>query len=153
MKINITKKEYRALLDIFSISDWVLNAHKVGDDPETEEYRKLEQKFHSYAKDMGYNNLVTYDTGLKRFFPTKEFEETSKYTDFVDEFENDTFWDELLHRLVERDLIMQEGGVENVMNMDIRERFEKEEPLEKMYATEFETNGLDNIRILHEHNT
>ena len=63
------------------------------------------------------------------------------------EFENDTFWDELLHRLVERDLIKQEGGVENVMNMDIRERFEKEEPLEKMYDTEFEVNGLDNIRI------
>ena len=147
MQINITKKEYKSLLDILSIADWILNAHKVGNDPETEEYRKLEQKFYSYAEDMGYGNLVTYDTELKRFFPTKEFEETSKFRDFIDEFENDTFWDELLHRLVERDLIKQEGGVENVMNMDIRERFEKEEPLEKMYATEFEVNGLDNIRI------
>jgi len=150
MEINITKKEYKSLLDILSIGDWILNAHKVGNDPETEEYRKLEQKFYSYAEDMGYGNLVKYDTELKRFFPTKEFEETSKFRDFIDEFENDTFWDELLHRLVERDLIKQEGGVENVMNMDIRERFEKEEPLEKRYATEFEVNGLDNIRIWHE---
>jgi hypothetical protein len=104
-------------------------------------------QFYSYAEDMGYGNHVKYDTELKRFFPTKEFEETSKYRDFIDEFENDTFWDELLHRLVERDLIKQEGGVKNVMNIDIRERFEKEEPLEKKYATEFEVNGLDNIRI------
>ena len=133
--------------DILSIADWVLNAYRVGDDPETEEYRKLEQKFYSYAKDMGFDNLVKYDPRLKRHFPTKEHEETSKYRDFIDEFENETFWDELLHRLVERDLIRQEGGLENVLNMDIKERFEKEEPLEKMYATEFETNGLDNIKI------
>jgi len=147
MKINITRKEYRALLDILSIADWVLNAHRVGDDPETEKYRKLEQKFYSYAKDMGFDNLVEYVPSLERYFPTKEYEETGKFRDFVDEFENETFWDELLHRLVERDLIRQEGGVENLMNMDIRERFEKEEPLERMYAAEFETNGLDNIKI------
>ncbi len=147
MKINITKKEYKSLLDILSIADWILNAHKIGDDPETEEYGKLEQKFNSYAEDMGYDNLVTYDTKLKKFFPTKEFEETSKFREFIDEFENATFWDELLRRLVERDLIKQEGGVKNVMNMNFRERLEKEEPLEKMYATEFEANGLDNIRI------
>ncbi|RKX62809.1 MAG: hypothetical protein DRP37_00605 [Thermodesulfobacteriota bacterium] len=147
MKINITKKEYKSLLDILSIADWILNAHKIGDDPETEEYEKLEQKLNSYAEDMGYGNFVTYDTKLKKFFPTKEFEETSKFREFIDEFENATFWDELLHRLVERDLIKQEGGVKNVMNMNFRERLEKEEPLEKMYATEFEANGLDNIRI------
>ncbi|PXF58474.1 MAG: hypothetical protein C4B58_06330 [Deltaproteobacteria bacterium] len=147
MKINITKKEYKSLLDIFSIGDWILNAHKVGNDPETEEYEKLEQKFYSYAEDMGYGDLITYDTKLKRFFPTKKFDETSKYRDLIDEFENDTFWDELIHRLVERDLIKQEGGVKNIMNMNFRERLEKEEPLEKKYATEFEANGLENIRI------
>ena len=44
MKIEITKKEYRALLDVFHLADWVLHAYKTEEGPETEEYRALEQK-------------------------------------------------------------------------------------------------------------
>ena len=65
MKINITKKEYRLLLDVFSISDWVMNSHKVGDTPKSEPYKKLEQKFMSYAKEFGYENLLRYEKKLE----------------------------------------------------------------------------------------
>ncbi len=95
---------------------------------------------------MGFENLVTYDQDLKQYFTTREFEETSPFMDFIEEFENDTFWDELIERLVERDLIRQEGE-EKVFNMTPQERFRKEEPLQEMYSTELEVNGLDNIRI------
>lgn len=33
MKIDLTRKEYRDLLDILAIANWVLNAHKVDRDP------------------------------------------------------------------------------------------------------------------------
>jgi len=38
MKIDITKEEYRLLLDILSISDWVMNATRVEADSETAPY-------------------------------------------------------------------------------------------------------------------
>lgn len=147
MKINITKKEYKALLDVLSIADWVLNAHKVEEDPRTEEYKELEQKLFSCAEKMGCENLIEYDPKLERYFPTKEYDETSKAMDFTDEFEDDSFWEELIHRLVGRDLIMQEGGPENVMKLSWEERIKKEIPLEEMYAKEFEINGLNNLKI------
>ncbi len=58
--MEFTRKEYECLLDVLYIADWVMNAHKVEDAPKTEAYRKLEQKIFSYAKDMGFENLVEY---------------------------------------------------------------------------------------------
>jgi hypothetical protein len=146
MKINFTKKEYRTLLEIFEIAHWVLHAHKTREYPNTAKYRKLEQKIFSCAKDMGFEDLIMFDTELERYYPTAEFEETSPAMKFITEFENDTFWEELIERLVQRDLIRQEGK-EGIVNMSIEERFQKEEPLEEKYSTEFETYGLDRISI------
>ncbi|MDA2937986.1 hypothetical protein MYX75_06965 [Acidobacteria bacterium AH-259-A15] len=144
MKINITKKEYLTLLEILEIADWVLHAHHTEERSETRKYREIEQKILSYAKDMGFEDLVSYDSQVERYFPTRKFEDTSPGMEFVREFENDTFWEELVYRLVERDLIRQVGE-ERLLSMAIGERFEREEPLEKRYADEFYNHGLDNL--------
>jgi len=147
MKVNITKREYRDLLDILYIADWVLNAHKTSDDPRTERYGKLKQKLYSRAKEMGFDNLVEYAPELEGYFPTKEFEEAIEIAGFIDEFENATFWVELIYRLADRDLARQEGGMENVAKLSTMERIEKSSRLEGHYATEFEANGLSNLKI------
>ncbi len=144
MKINITKKEYLTFLEILEIADWVLHAHHAEERSETTMYKEFEQKVFSYAKDMGFDKLVDYASNLKRYFPTREFAETSPGREFIREFEDDTFWDELVQRLVERDLIRQ-AGEEKLLSMTPEERFEAEEPLEKRYADEFYNNGLENL--------
>ena len=146
MKIDITKREYLTLLEIQEIAGWVLHAHKIGEDPRTKKYRKLEQKIFSYAKDAGYENLIVYDEDRGEYFPTREFEEASPGMEFVEEFEDDSFWEELIQRLVERDLVRQEGE-EKVLRMGLEERFKKQEVLERKYSKEFETNGLGRITI------
>jgi hypothetical protein len=150
LSMPLTKKEYRTLLDIFEIAHWVLYAHKVKEHPELEEYEQLEQKFLSYAKDMELENLIEYDAELKKYFVTRGYEDTSKFMDFVEEFENDSFWDELVHRLAERDLVQQEGGLENVMKLSLEERIKKESLLQEMYGKEFEKNGLNNLTVMPE---
>ncbi len=147
MKINFTKKEYRLLIDILYIADWVLNAHKVEDDPRTRVYRILEQKIFSYAKEMGFENLIEYVTDFKEYFPSREYEETSPALKFIEEFETDAFWDELVDRLTERDLIRQVGGIENLSNLSFDNRIEKTFLLKEKYAAEFGANGLDNLEI------
>ena len=53
MKINITKKEYRLLLDILHLGEWMLTAHDQEEMPEKKKYQDLVQKFYSYAEEMG----------------------------------------------------------------------------------------------------
>jgi len=146
MKIDITKKEYGTLLDILFIADWVLHSHKIGRPAETEEYRSLIQKLYSYAKDIGYEDFIEYSSNMEGYSPTGEYEETNDSMEFIEEFENDSFWEELVERLILRDLIQQEGE-DNLSNMEIKEIFEKEEPFRKKYYDEFEENGLKNISI------
>jgi hypothetical protein len=74
MKINISKKEYRLLLDILSIADWVMNSYKVNDDPKIAPYKELKQKLLAFAKDFGFDNLVMYDKKMGKYYPTAEYE-------------------------------------------------------------------------------
>jgi hypothetical protein len=150
MKIEFTKKEYECLLDVLYIADWVMNAHKVEDDPRTETYKKLEQKIFSYAKDMGFENLVEYASDYKKYFPTRELEETGSAREFIEEFENDTFWEELTSRLAERDSARKVGGFENLSKLSLEDRAEIIWSFEEKYASEFETRGLEGLSIISE---
>jgi len=149
MKIEFTREEYKCLLDMLCIAEWVLNAHKVEDDPRTEVYGKLEQKIYSYAKDMGFKDLIEYATDHGKYYPTRKYEEAGSAMEFIEEFENETFWDELISRLADRDLIRQVGGVENLSKLSFEERIEKTLPLEEKYSSEFEERGLDGISVVY----
>lgn len=143
MKINFTKKQYKTFLEILEIADWVLHAHD-SDRVETKKYRDFEQLVFSFAKDFGFENLVEYDEELGAHFPTREFEETSPGMDFITEFENDTFWNEFVQRLAERDLVRQYGR-ERLKDMNGMELARRENQIEKRYAEEFFKNGLENV--------
>jgi len=54
---------------------------------------------HSRQKDMGAKHLVTRDSNFGKYFVTKKFEDKSAYMNYIDEYNNDTFGDELTERL------------------------------------------------------
>jgi len=146
MKIDITKEEYRLLLDILSISDWVMNATRVEADSETAPYAALMQKFLSHAKAFGFDNFVEYDDQDKNYFFTAEFEAAESDAGLIDEFEDFCFWEQLCDRLAERDLI-NEKGVEAVHEMSPWDRIAEEEGYIAKYEDEFAKNGIANLVI------
>lgn len=146
MKINITKKEYRLLLDVFSIATWVMNSHKYEPDPESVPYEDLEQKFMAFAKEFGFDNLVEYSKKMDKYFHTSEYEESESDMQFIDEFENDCFWDKLSSNLAKRDLLI-EIGVEEFEKMEPIERFQKVDEIAEKYNEEFEKNGIRNLMV------
>jgi hypothetical protein len=148
MIIEFTQKEYECLLDVLYIADWVMNAHKVEDDPRTEVYKKLEQKLFSYAKDVGFENLIEYASDHKKYYPTSELDEAGPAREFIEEFENDTFWAELTSRLADRDSARKVGGVENLSKLSFEDRVKIILPLEEKYASEFEKRGLEGLSII-----
>ena len=148
MKIEFTRKEYESLLDVLYIADWVMNAHKVENDPGTEAYKKLEQKIFSYAKDVGFENLIEYASDHEKYYPTRELEEAGSAREFIEEFENDTFWEELTSRLADRDSARKVGGFENLSKLSFEDRIKIMLPLEEKCASEFETRGLEDLGII-----
>jgi hypothetical protein len=144
MKINFTKKQYEDLVKLVYLGTWMVNAHRTDD--RVEKYEDLEQYLLSFYKEFGMENFILFDEELKRFFPTKEFEEETDVEQYIDEYNNDIFWEELIDRLARRDFI-REYGEENVLKMTWEERFEKEQPFIDKYDEEFEKNGIENLDI------
>ncbi|MEW6274878.1 MAG: hypothetical protein AB1556_07160, partial [Bacillota bacterium] len=94
MEINFTKQEYELLLEVLYIADWILNAFS--EDRENDRYKKLGQKILACAKEFGLGNFVRWDPDFQEYDYTREFEEKSPVMEFIEEFEEDTFWNELV---------------------------------------------------------
>ncbi len=146
MKINITKKEYQLFLDMVYLSDWVLYAHSEERAEGKKPYKELEQKILSFANEFGMEEVVEKNEKSDEHILNKKFTVNSQIVKYIDEFENATFWEELVERLARRDFI-KKYGEEAILQMTVSERFEKEMTFHQQYHKEFDKNGLDNLQI------
>lgn len=72
MKIHFSKKEYRQLLDLVFLGDWVASAHL---DDTKSPYDEIRNKIYSHAKEFGFDDLIVHDKGEDEYFETALFEE------------------------------------------------------------------------------
>lgn len=132
MNIELTEKEFRRLLDMIYIGNWVLNSTRVADD-RFEDYDDLQEKFFALCFKHDMKPLVEHYMG--HYFPSKAYEEGGIHEAIAD-YEDAIFFDLLAEELARRDM-----DAENVSQDDLTElsnRFD-------CYMDEFEKNGIDNI--------
>jgi hypothetical protein len=146
MKINFTKSEYRLLLDVIYMADWILHAHDTEDRSDTKEYSDLFQKLMSYAKDMGCEDLVNFDEQQQNYASSYIFEEESPALEYIDEFENDSFWSELISRLARQDALI-ELKTNNPHDVESEDLFTAISKAEDKWSKEFAAFGLSRIRL------
>ncbi|WP_096185653.1 hypothetical protein [Evansella halocellulosilytica] len=139
MKINFTKKQYKQLLNIAFLGNWTANSTRLPDEIH-EEYHDIYQYICSFAKNFGYDNVITYDKKFDQYFPTLEFEEPLQ--PIIDENDDRVFWEELSNRLAKRDIAMT--GEEFQTNDDYIEKLFK---AKEKYEIEFGQNGIENLVI------
>jgi hypothetical protein len=144
MKINFTKKQYEDLMKLVYLGAWMINSHRT--DNIEERYEELEQYILSFSEEFGSENYVEFDEELNRFFTTREFEEDAEIEHYKEEYDDNTFWDELIYRLARRDLIKTYGEAA-VFTMTTDELLDKEQPFIDRYELEFERYGIDNLEI------
>ncbi len=148
MKINFTKKQFENLLKLVYLGNWVVNAHRTDDT--IKKYEDLEHYVFSFAKAFGFEEYADAEkVGNGEFYPTRVFEEETDINKLHDEYDSDTFWDEIVDRLAERDFI-RKYGVDKIQKMSRDERFEKICECEEKYADEIEKNGIERLGIVEE---
>ncbi len=153
MKIEISKEEYADLLDLFHVAEWVLLSHKTKVDPRIEKYDFIIQRFYALAGEMGRGDLIEYDPDSGKYRPTRAFEDTSRALEFIDEFVDHSFWDELIIRFAERDVARQVGGYEQLELLGHEDRHALEDPLEEQYSEEFTERGIERLEIVEQFNS
>ena len=142
MKINFTKNEYRQLVTMIEIADWVMNAHDSEEREDTKEYRILRNKILAFADEMGMKGC--YEKEGDTYYETLEYEENSEQSLFIEAFEEDSFWEQLISKLVSRDYNLHYGEEENT---DLETRTKRIIEIRNRYEQEIDQFGLINFVI------
>lgn len=133
MNIELTDKEFRRLLDMVYIGNWILNSTR-GED-RFEDYDLLQEKLFSLCGKTGLKSLVQSYMG--HYFPSRAYEEGGIHEAIAD-YEDAVFFDILAEELARRDM-----SEENLSQDDINELSMRTDE----YLDEFEKNGIDNISV------
>ena len=131
MQIELTTKEFRHLLDMVYIGNWILNSTR-GDD-RFANYDDLESKLFGLCKGTGMQILV--EDWNQTTIPSKAYEEGGIH-EAIAYYEDNIFYQILAEELSRRDMgyadITEENYDEIIGRMD-------------RYMCEFQSSGLDRL--------
>ena len=146
MKINFTKKEYRLLIDLLYLGDWMITAHLIhSEDDKHKKYEDLRTKIFSYYREMGASDIIEYSKDPEGYFELGSYDE-EMHANFVDPYNESVFWEKLINALSARDLV-RSIGEESYRAMDGIDRIKILEEYRKKYMDEFADRGIDNLTI------
>lgn len=132
MKIDLTEKEFRRLLDLVYIGNWILNSTRLHD--RFEDYDIVEEKLFSLCPEHGMDALVGTWNG--HILPSRAYEDGGIHEAIAD-YEDAVFFDILAEELARRD-VEDAAGESDPEALAVR--FDE-------YIDEFEKNGLENIKL------
>ena len=133
MELRLTEKQFRRLLDMVYIGNWVLNSTR-GDD-RIRDYDQVESLLFSHCLDHGMTSLVElYNGGI---IPSRAFAEGGIH-EAIMAYEDITFFEILAEELALRDLDAERATEENYD--EVMDRMEQ-------YMGEFEAHGTDHISV------
>lgn len=133
MKLELSQKELRRLLDMAYIGNWVLNSYRNED--KLSDYEDVLERLFKAAAQHGMNELFKIENG--RFMPSDAFE-NGGIQSAIAEYEDVCFYDILADGLARRDLELE--GKTSVDYSELLGRIEE-------YADEFDENGLLNLKV------
>lgn len=133
MEIKLSEKQFRRLLDLVYIGNWVLNSTR-GDD-RIRQYDEVESLLFSHCLGHGMASLTELYEG--ELIPSRAFAEGGIH-EAIMAYEDTVFFEILAQELALRDLDDPPVTAENY-----------EEIMERMnlYLGEFELHGTDNITV------
>ena len=133
MELHLTEKQFRRLLDLVYIGNWVLNSTR-GDD-RIRQYDEVESQVFAHCLDHGMAKLVELYDG--EIIPSRAFAEGGIHEAII-AYEDIAFFEILAEELALRDLDAERATVENYD--EVMERMEQ-------YMGEFEAHGTDHISV------
>ena len=133
MKIELTDKQFRRVLDMVYIGNWILNSAR-GDDRFTD-YDEVESKLFGLCKGTPLASLTEVWDGED--VPSKAFSDGGIHEAIMD-YEDTVFFEILAEELARRDMDYQPISKENYD--ELMSRMDE-------YINEFEAHGTDNILV------
>lgn len=133
MQIELTNKQYRRLLDMAYIGNWVLNSARGMD--RFQDYDDVEALLFSKAEGLGMTDLSECWGG--QVVPSRAFVNGGIHEAIAD-YEDSVFFDILAEELARRD--MNDVPIDESNYDELTRRIDE-------YMAEFEQHGTDNVQV------
>ena len=133
MQLEMSNKQFRRLLDLVYIGNWVLNSTR--GDERFQDYDQVESLLFAKAALEGMPQLAELYQG--EIVPSKAFVEGGIH-EAIMEYENNVFFDILAEDLARRD--MNDAPIDESNYDELTSRIDA-------YIAEFEEHGTDNILV------
>lgn len=133
MDLHLSKRQFRRLLDMAYIGNWILNSTRGPN--RFQDYDQVEQLLFSKAVEEGMTVLGQEYQG--KVFPSRDFVEGGIHN-VIAEYEGFMFFDLLAEDLAHRDM-----GDIPITSQNYQEFME----IMERYLEEFEENGTDNLEL------
>lgn len=133
MQIELTDREFRRLLDMVYIGNWVLNSTRGPD--RFDDYDIVQEKIFEECAKLGLKEL--YECLEGHIYPSMAFEDGGIHEAIAD-YEDAVFFEILAEELAQRD--MELAGIDPEDMNELTTRF-------GAYLDEFEKNGVDNVKV------
>lgn len=141
--MRFTDEELATLVEMVSLATEMANMNPENEDTNGfERFENIENKVLEAAKSTRLAEIIEYDTEREKNRVTEEFQEASFFNKCLEDLRNAVFWEELMIRLAERDLVRQLGE-KKFMALNEEERHLRSEPLEKRYWRKFQKDGIN----------
>jgi hypothetical protein len=145
MQIEFSREEFRTLLDMAYIADWIVNSRSVPGEKQSG-FADLRTKIFGFAEAAGFGELIDPDSAAGSFYESKLFEDQLEEKGYVADYENDTFWDELASRLALK-YLLDEMGEEALRSLSNREQFIRRSEMQNQIEEVFQREGLRTLSL------
>ena len=133
MKIELTQKQFRRLLDMVYIGNWILNSTR--GEERFADYDEVESLLFTRATLEGMPSLAELYQG--QIIPSRAFAEGGIH-EAIMEYENNVFFDILAEDLARRD--MNDAPIDETNYAELTSRIDA-------YISEFEQHGTDHVLV------
>ncbi|MFC7062697.1 hypothetical protein [Halobacillus seohaensis] len=138
--LEMNEKQYQTLVETVFLGTWMVNSTKLELDEDFEEIRELVL---AKYKDAGLEDKVSYQEAFDIHDLQKDYEK-QLFENYVDEYEEFSFWDMLIEKLSEKRLKQEYGELSTPLSNEMMERrLQIEEELGK----ELEARGITNLEL------
>ena len=138
VNVEFTKEQYENLLKLVYLGNWVVNSGRVGDEVQVY-FEDLERFVFSKAEQFGLGHFA--DTTSKDCPATREFEEGIEKDEFLEDYNEENFWNELIERITLHKVSSQFTEEEWLAKTE-EEKVKLLTSFEEEFSLKFQTEGL-----------
>lgn len=145
MTLRLSDSELATLVEMVSLATELASATAPAlGDSGYEQFEEVEHKVLESAKNHGLGEIIEFDHERDKFRVTEGYQEGAFFNQCMEEFRDSSFWEELMSRLAERDLVKKigKGAYAALSEEEQRKRLE---PLERRYFERFSRRGVDQL--------